>query len=151
MEVALARSPEPLRVTLVVLAGAPPLEGLVHHLSTEAIDLDAREEAVLAIRPPAPDRRLALAWAPGAVSERALAVVLCWRAAAAAPIMLLGCAPDADPVAAERALAAGFEDFMAGRRSPREVAARLRALARRASGTLSQGSDLVTHGRVVLD
>jgi len=151
MEVALGRSPEPLRVTLIVMAGAPPLESLVHHLSTEAIDLEAREEAVLSVRPAAPDRRVALVWAPEEVPDRALAAVLAWRAGAAAPILLLGCAPEAHPVAAERALAAGFEDFMAGRRSPREVAARLRALARRASGTLSHGSDRFSHGRVVLD
>ena len=151
MEVALGRSPEPLRVTLIVLAGAPPLDTLVHHLASEAIDIDAREEAVLAIRPPATDRRVALVWSPDEVSERSLAAVLTWRGGATSPLMLLGCAPDANPVAAERALAAGFEDFMAGRRSPREVAARLRALARRAGGPLTQGSDLVSHGRVVLD
>jgi DNA-binding response OmpR family regulator len=58
----------------------------------------------------------------------------------------LGSAPDS-----ERALAAGFDDFVAGRDSPREVSARVRAVARRMSGSTTQASERLHFGHVMLD
>ena len=45
--------------------------------------------------------------------------------------LCVGCAPLGTSLDCERALAAGFDDFMAGRASPRELAARVRSVARR--------------------
>ena len=78
---------------------------------------------------------IVLAWLPRRPSEAALAGVLDLRRRASTPLLILGCAPDGDRKDSERALAAGFDDFVAGRASLREIAGRLRALRRRSGQT----------------
>jgi len=68
---------------------------------------------------------------------------------AAAGRAVIGGAPDGGHADAERALAAGMDDFVAGHGSAREIAARVRALARRARRRPS--SDHLRWGRVSVD
>jgi DNA-binding response OmpR family regulator len=63
--------------------------------------------------------------------EGRLAALVAWCASASLPVRLIGCAPEGGVADCERALAVGFDDFVAGPISPRELSARLRALDRR--------------------
>jgi DNA-binding response OmpR family regulator len=116
-----------LPVTLVVCSGAPPRGDLREALGREAIAI--HESPPTLTEPPAAP--LLVAWLPAAADEITLERLVRWRALAAGPCALLGCAPTGAAADSERALAAGFDDFVAGRESPRELAGRLRALARR--------------------
>jgi DNA-binding response OmpR family regulator len=59
--------------------------------------------------------------------------MVAWRAQLGRSIALIGCAPLGGTEDSERALAAGFDDFVAGRSAPREMARRLRAVVRRSA------------------
>jgi DNA-binding response OmpR family regulator len=74
-----------------------------------------------------PDVRVLLVWLPAGVPSAELADLAVWRERAA----VVGCAPTGTSDDSERALAAGFDDFVAGRSAPREMARRLRAVERR--------------------
>jgi DNA-binding response OmpR family regulator len=133
-------------VTLVLLPGAPPWDRVVDELARYAIDVEVREAGAL---PPAPERPLLLLWSPAGAGEEMLSRAAGWRDRAERPVMLLGCAPLGEAADSERALAAGFDDFMAGRASPRELAARIRALSRRTAAR--PAGERKTFGRLTLD
>ena len=116
-----------LPVTLVVCPGARPSGDLPEALAREGVEV-GEARLPLADAPPAP---LILGWLPAAADDGILGRLVRWRSRASSPCALLGCAPDGTVADSERALAIGFDDFVAGRRSPRELAGRLRALARR--------------------
>ncbi|HKA89456.1 MAG TPA: winged helix-turn-helix domain-containing protein [Haliangiales bacterium] len=124
----------PTRVALVVVAGAPAPDAVVAQLARDAFVVGASGD-------------VALAWLPAGagadVLERAV------RGRGRGPI--LGCAPEGTGADSERALSAGFDDFVAGRGSPREISARLRALVRRVRTPAHRGVQPVRFGRVVLD
>jgi DNA-binding response OmpR family regulator len=135
-----------LPVMLVVCSGSRASGDLAQALAREGI-------AVAEERPPlagAPTTPLILGWLPAAADENTLAELLRLRQSAGTPCALLGCAPDGSGADSERALAVGFDDFVAGRQSPRELAGRLRALARRlvpSAGSLGR----LGVGRMTLD
>ncbi len=145
-------SPEGIRGVLVVCAGSPGVGGLVASLARDAIEL---EVGTVGSTPPA--HGLIVAWLPANAGESVLAGLVAWRRTATVRTHLIGCAPEGAAIDSERALAAGFDDFMAGRSSPRELSARLRALLRRygtarAGGSGGGGVAERTHfGRLVLD
>lgn len=135
-----------LPVTLVVCAGSRSAGDLAEALAREGIE-------VVETRPPLADQPsspLVLGWLPAAADEATLTRLVKWRGRSPAPCALLGCAPDGAGADSERALAIGFDDFVAGRQSPRELAGRLRALARRLVPSASSLGRLGL-GRMTLD
>jgi DNA-binding response OmpR family regulator len=142
--------PDALRVSLVIARGAPPADLLSTGLARDAIDATVLDESAIADGPPATP--LALVWLPADVTDAMLAALVAWRGGAAAPTLLLGCCPQGSADVSERALAAGFDDFVAGRSSPRELAARLRALSRRSRGpSPTSKGDALRWGRIAVD
>lgn len=136
-----------LQVGLLVLGGAAPSEDLVAALGGDAISL----QRVALTGVPALDVAVVLVWVPADATTAALARAVALRGRHLPSSLLLGCAPGGEPALGERALAAGFDDFVAGRSSPRELSARLRALARRASAPLgARPGAVLVHGRLSL-
>lgn len=100
--------------------------------------------------PAAPATPLVLAFVDAGVDGAVLERLVRWRARAPFACGLIGCAPAGGVADSERALAAGFDDFVAGRLSVRELAGRLRAVGRRlARGAVVSGRLGV--GRLTLD
>ncbi len=122
----------PLIVGLVQQAGAPPVEAFATELAREAVDV--RRLAMKGEPPPA-DVGAILVWMPRGAPRELYAALVDWRARAVTRVALIGCAPTGSNEDSERALAAGFDDFVAGRAAPREMSRRLRAVVRRASAT----------------
>jgi DNA-binding response OmpR family regulator len=114
-------------VVLVHGGDAPPADGVAAGLLRDGFAV-AELGAPL---PPAPSAPLVLAWLAAGTDGAVLERLVRWRRHADGPCALIGCAPAGTGEDSERALAAGFDDFVAGRRSVRELAGRLRALARR--------------------
>lgn len=97
----------------------------------EALAREAFRVEVLGQLPAAPGTPLVLAFLDAAADGAALERLVRWRARAPFACGLIGCAPTGNVGDSERALAAGFDDFVAGRLSVRELAGRLRAVGRR--------------------
>jgi DNA-binding response OmpR family regulator len=74
-----------------------------------------------------------------------------WLAGADSPVGLIGCSQDGDTGLREMALATGFDDFVTGEISVRELAARIRALARRMGTPSQQGEDGPRFGKILYD
>jgi hypothetical protein len=128
-----------VRAVLVPAPGAPPAAEVAAALAREGIDI--------ALDATAADRPVALVWLPADPDAGALAAAL----RGLPPRLVLGCAPEAQPAVGERALAAGFDDFVAGRAPARELAARLRVIARHATREPGRPRELLRHGRIALD
>jgi DNA-binding response OmpR family regulator len=138
--------PGPTRVAMVVVDGAPAADALVEPLARDAFVVDRIPASELA-RAAGSTGAVALVWLPAGAAADVLERAVRWRGRA--PI--LGCAPDGTEADSERALSAGFDDFVAGRGSAREISARLRALVRRLHTPAHRGVQPVRYGRVVLD
>jgi DNA-binding response OmpR family regulator len=135
---------------VLVLEGAPPETLVVTALQRDAIDTEVASFGAVEPEEP-PSRPLVVVWMPPGVSDERLAAIVAWAQRSPAQVRLLGCAPDGSVADSERALAAGFDDFMAGRTSSRELVARLRALARRLQLGRPRVAERVRFGRLVLD
>jgi DNA-binding response OmpR family regulator len=141
---------EVLQALVLIVDGAPAEHAVVSALTRDAIDT---EVATLGESDPElpPDRPLVVVWMPAGVADERLAAIAAWVARAGGHVRLLGYAPEGTVADSERALAAGFDDFMAGRYSSRELVARLRALARRLQIGKPKLNERVRFGRLVLD
>ena len=133
--------PQPVRAVLVPVGGAPPAGEMIAALTRESIDVVVDTDGASS------DRPVALVWLPADPDVETLAAAVRWLP----PKLVLGCAPQGSAAVGERALAAGFDDFVAGRAPARELAARLRVLARCATGERRRARELLSHGRVALD
>lgn len=133
---------------LLVLDGAPASASLRASLARDAIDLEPLQLAALdTVQPPA----LVVVLMPAGTPAALLARLVAWRDAIPAKGHLIGCVPDGDAEDSVRALAAGFDDVMAGRHSPRELSARLRAIVRRDTTRARPPATRLKLGRMVLD
>jgi two-component system phosphate regulon response regulator PhoB len=143
---------EALQSLVLVLEGAPAETPVVTALGRDAIDAEVATftEGEGQLEAP-PDRPLIVVWMPSGVSDARLAAIVAWAGRSLGQVRLLGCAPDGSVGDSERALSAGFDDFMAGRYSSRELVARLRALARRLQLGRPRVNERVRFGRLVLD
>ncbi len=120
----------PLIVGLVQQAGAPPIEAFASELAREAVDVRRLQAGG---EPPPAEVRAILVWLPRGAAREVYGALVEWRAASGRRVALVGCAPTGSSEDSERALAAGFDDFVAGRAAPREMSRRLRAVVRRSS------------------
>lgn len=136
----------PLVVAFVVRDGAPPPDRFARDLERESIRL-APAPFPSAGAAGAPDARVVLVWLPAGVPAAELAEVASWRDHTA----VVGCAPDGTTDDSERALTAGFDDFVAGRAAPREMARRLRAVQRRTRRASARPDRHDRFGRIRLD
>lgn len=136
-----------LKVGLLVLGGAGPREDLVASLGADAINV----VQVSLSAAPASDVAVILVWVAADATPAALERAVAFRARHLPSCLLLGCAPEGEALLGERALAAGFDDFVAGRGSARELSARIRSLARHLPLPVAarHGAALV-HGRLSL-
>lgn len=137
----------PLVVGFVVREGAPPPARFASELEREAIRLEPAAFPAPGELADSPDARVVLVWLPAGVPAAELADVAAWRDHAA----VVGCAPTGTSEDSERALAAGFDDFVAGRAAPREMARRLRAVERRTRRAAARSGRRERFGRVRLD
>jgi len=117
-------------VTVVAVEGAPSLAPLIHDLTREVLDvtvasLDLLDSAAIS------DRQVMLCWIPPGMPSGFFERVVAWSEQHQPRPGLIGCAPGGGPTDCEAALAAGFDDFVAGACSTRELAARVRAIHRR--------------------
>lgn len=140
----------PLAVGLAVLAGAPPVEPFAAALQQESLRVwrvPVPGHATAAAEVPA----AVLLWLPADMAEDRLEAMVAWRNRVARTVALLGCAPLGGTEDCERALAAGFDDFVAGRSAPREMARRIRAVVRRRGRADRPARSAGRHHRVRLD
>jgi hypothetical protein len=141
---------ESLQSLVLVLDGAPSPATVQGALARDAIDVELMAFGDTEPESP-PDRPLVVVWMPANVSEARLSAIVGWATRAHGQVRLLGCAPDGGVADSELALSVGFDDFMAGRYSARELVARLRALARRMQLGRPRSPERVRFGRLVLD
>ena len=142
----------PVSATLVTLGDGPAPETLVAALLRDAIDVEVVADGDVSVALP-PSRPQVVEWfgASRQASEGRLGELVAWRASASFPVRIIGCAPEGGVADSERALAAGFDDFMSGRISPRELSARLRALKRRLRPPPARLVERLRFGRMTLD
>ncbi|MCA9678997.1 MAG: response regulator transcription factor [Myxococcales bacterium] len=137
-------------VTVVAAEGAPRVEPLVAELGREVLDGQvASLDALLATTDSA--RTVVLLCIPARVDAGLLDRVVTWADARRPRPGLIGWANQGSHVDSEAALAAGFDDFVVGARSPRELAARVRAVHRRVHWNGLRRPGRLRHGGLMLD
>jgi DNA-binding response OmpR family regulator len=141
---------EPLRVGLLSLGSSNGIAALQERLHADAVQIELWNASVLQSAPPTA-RCVILACLPRDVPEAILRNLVAWSIRSPEPVAVVGYTPQGTSADSERALAAGFDDFIAGRDSPREVSARVRAVARRLRGVAPASSERLRFARVVLD
>jgi DNA-binding response OmpR family regulator len=114
-------------VTVVAVRDAAPPSQLADTLRREGFDVRHLPLEVL-LRESALDHGPVIAWLGSPSPPHPIAALLEWRGRRGA--LLVGCAPEGSTADREHALALGFDDYMTGAISLRELAARLRALGR---------------------
>ena len=140
---------QPVSVALLGQGGASHSERTAHEIRRETIHI----EAIGRFEPnsPPPQVSVVVAWVePGATAD-ALTEITQWLEGAETPVGLIGCAPEGSTRLREEALAAGFDDFVTGEISVRELAARVRALARRIATPVQPTKGGLSFGNLVFD
>ena len=138
----------PVTVCLLVADGAPPAVAVAEALRRESVTVGVVDpEAVRRVEDP--PHGIVLLWTAPDPATDLLAAVVAWARRGGA--LRLGCSPAGTPSDAERALVAGFDDWVTGRISPREVVARVRALARRLRQSQATSPMRLGFGRLALD
>ena len=142
--------PETLRVGLVALDTSNSVAALQERLLADAVHIELWNAATLQGEPPA-ERCVVLACLPRDAPDATLHALVAWCGRGPEPVAIIGYAPQGASTDSERALSAGFDDFIAGRESPREVSARVRAVARRLRRIGGGNPERLHFGRIVLD
>jgi DNA-binding response OmpR family regulator len=112
-------------------AGVPvTVERLAAELRREVIDVAVGSlDALLTVA--TLERMVALIWFPADIDTPACDRIVTWADDRRPRPGLIAWAPAGEPMCTETALAAGFDDALVGAVSPRELAARIRAVHRR--------------------
>lgn len=140
---------DPITATIVTVDGSPEVDALVDALQREVIDVEVRPLSALDEDPP--PSTVIVVWVPPGRPDGFFERVVEWAGRLEARPGLLGCAPDGDSGDAETSLAAGFDDFVAGRSPTRELAARLRAVHRRVNWPGWRTPGRLRYGTLVLE
>ena len=130
---------EPLNVTMVTLVTTPSTQAIVAELRRGAMQVELRTAEVLDDSPQAPVYVVII---DPATSDMLADKLVAWAAHREPGAGLIGLIEHGSPRDCERLLAAGFDDVTVTPVSPRELAARVRAVHRRVHW---KG---VTHGRL---
>ena len=150
-----AARPARIAAAIAVAAGErDAVEPVLAVLGREAIDASVTPlEHVLAT--PAVAGMVVVTWDPRGLTAVTVDQVVAWAHGAAPPVGLIAVVADGDVIAAEVALRAGYDDAAGAGCSPRELAARIRAVHRRVVRTPSRGGSRggrrLTHRNLVLD
>jgi DNA-binding response OmpR family regulator len=144
---------EPLRVTVVTLVTAPGTPAVVAELRRGAMQVDLHTQEVLDSPPQGPVYVVSVDPSTGeALADR----IVAWASDSALRPGLIGVIENGSARDCEALLAAGFDDVAVAPVSPRELAARVRAVHRRvhwrgvANGRLRFGElTLDLHGRAL--
>lgn len=142
--------PGPPRVILAAVAGVVLPQGIADALRREVIAVTIRTLPGRVSEPP-PAAEVVLAWLPADVRVDVLEALVRWAAHVHPPTGLIGASPGGSRHDVEEALSAGFDDFVIGEVSPRELAARIRALVRRLELSASDTGEGARFGSVTLD
>jgi DNA-binding response OmpR family regulator len=115
-------------LSIVVAPGAPSVDDLARALERE---LPGTATALLDLSLPPPIDGVLLVWPRPGEPAAFFAEIVTWADTRAPRPGLILCAPSGTGADAETSLAAGFDDAVVGPASPREIAARARAVHRR--------------------
>ncbi|MBK9033636.1 MAG: response regulator transcription factor [Myxococcales bacterium] len=142
-------------MALALGPGDPPaLDELVATLARESIDV-AVVSLATALAEPAAVGAVLVAWAPSGLGALTFDELVAWGHRVQPPAGLIAGIADRDVAAAEAALRAGFDDAVGVGCSPRELAARIRAVHRRVVRAPAQAAAgaarRLTHRTLVLD
>jgi len=142
--------PETPRVALIALDATIAMGPLQERLGADAAEVELWSSAILRGNPPAV-RMVVVACLAPETPEAILRSVVSWCERGSEPVGVIAYVPAGGSEDAERALAAGFDDVIAGRNSPRELSARVRAVARRSRRVSNRGGEHLRVGRITLD
>jgi DNA-binding response OmpR family regulator len=142
-------SPGPVALTLLALGDESVPTGIDDALEREVIEVTALPGGAVAGEPP--DSDVVVVWLPAGAGEDQLTRLVRWIGGSPGQTGLIGCSPAGERTDAENALAAGFDDFVVGDISVRELAARVRALYRRLQLSAAQVSEGPRFGSITLD
>lgn len=140
----------PICASLIAIDGAPPLATLFADLQRELLDVSMEKVDHLDAGPD-PDRSVVLLWVPSGLPAGFYERVVQWADDTEPRAGLLGCAREGTSADSERALAAGFDDYVAGQCSSRELAARMRAVFRRMHWPAARRTERIRYGALELD
>jgi DNA-binding response OmpR family regulator len=144
-----AIEPRTDRHVAVVDAGGSTAPSMVEALARELGPIPVHGPGVLA-EPALPGA--VYVWdVPAGLPAAQFSAIVGWASAAAPMPGLVGCAADGNRDDVERALAEGFDDFLIGPVGWRELAVRLRAIARRIRWTGVGPPGRLRHAGFVLD
>ncbi len=119
-------------------------------MQKEAISVRVTSANLIPHHPPI-DATVVLAWFILTPGEHELSRLIDWARLAKREIAVIGCAPHGRTQDNERALFAGFDDFVSGPISPREICGRIRALTRRVHSNFRPPLKTIKFGDLVLD
>lgn len=119
---------EPLRVAVVALVTTPVTQAVIAELRRSAMQVEVHAAEVLDAAPDAPVYVIAI---DPAIAAPPAEQLVAWAAGSALRPGLLAVIENGTPRDAETLLAAGFDDAVVTPVSPREIAARVRAVHRR--------------------
>ena len=127
-------------------------ESLAHPIvamKREAIVANILPISALPVRPTR-QTTIVLGWFPTSPTQDELDSLVHWVHTAGHPVGLIGCEPLGPSQDNERALAAGFDDFVTGQISIRELCGRIRALTRRMC-LKKKPNEILRFGELTLD
>lgn len=147
----------PARVAVVIAVGADERDAVAPALAVlgrEAIDATVTPLASL-LAAPATAGVVVVTWGARGLGPIGFDAVVAWAHGVSPPVGLIAVVGEGDVAAAEQALRAGYDDAAAVSCSPRELAARIRAVHRRVVRTPSpgggRGGRRLVHRNLVLD
>ncbi len=137
-------------VTIIAPENAAPVEALVIELRREVLHSHVTSlDALLMGREPG--QAVILIWAPAGVDDLVMKQIVTWAETRRPSPGLIGWNTAGARVDAEDGLAAGFDDFVVGPCSTRELAARIRAVHRRVHWNGHRRPGRIRHGAMTLD
>lgn len=140
----------PVTATLLYCPGQGPRPQLADALAREVIDTVGLDVNELPPERP-PETPVVLVCIPLRLAGSELDALVDWAALESPPTGLIGHAVSGSPLDGEAALQAGFDDFVVGDVSVREMAARIRALFRRIQRVEQRKHAVHRFGEISLD
>lgn len=144
-----APTARPVSVAFIGIDGVRHPDRTAREIARETIHIETTGKLFPDSTPPSVS--VVVAWVAPEASPSVLVAIRRWVESSKPPIGLIGCARYGDTRLREEALAAGFDDFVTGEVSVRELAARIRVLARRIASPSRTSNIGPRFGRIVFD